>query len=90
MTCTMCDFRKKHSNRESIPLMNVSGSMIQNSEVHQELDFVTGKIELEKGSLFKQYNVVITVAGAEPNGDITICTTAKFPTKTCPNCGKPL
>lgn len=91
MKCKMCDFRLTYSNRERISLMDISGSIMTGLEEndHKQLDFMTGELSLEKSLSPVSYNTVITVSGIEP-GNSSVCTIAKFPTKICPKCGKPL
>jgi hypothetical protein len=92
MKCTMCDFRRKANNREKISLMDIKGCILSDKDVEasQQLEFMFGEMSLEKRLCPVAYKAVVTVSGADPNGDLTVCTIASFPTKVCPNCGKVL
>ncbi len=92
MKCTMCDFRLKASNRKKISLMDLKGCVFNDKDVNakQQLEFMFGEMSLEKKLYPVSYKAVVTVSGADPNGDLTVCTIASFPTKVCPNCGKVL
>jgi hypothetical protein len=87
----MCDFRLKR--RGKIDLMDISGWIILSGSLEDknELDPITGTLELEKTFSPPSYNVVVTIFGSDTNSDdIIVSTTAKFPTRICPNCGKVL
>lgn len=84
--CKMCDFRRK--DREKIPLPDALGSIFAGEE-RQELNFVTGNLELEKSLNPLTYKLVITVTGMTPDWN-TVCTTIKIPVNICPNCGRVL
>ena len=82
--CTMCDFRKK----SEIQPADVTGSIFRDDEEPQDLDYVVGCLSLQKS--LGSYYILVTVSGADPNGELTAAFTIKIPTKTCPNCGRVL
>ena len=86
----MCDFRRKHANREKIQLMDISGNVFykdtDKSNEGEELDFLIGDLSLEKHG--SSHTLCIVVAGSEVNEDFTVTMQVKIPTKMCPNCGK--
>lgn len=84
--CTVCNFRR----RDRIVLENVTGSISREGEDRQEFDYVVGALSLEKSLFPPQYYAVVTVSGADPNGELTAAFTIKIPTITCLNCGKVL
>jgi len=88
--CKMCDFRRK--DREKIPLPDALGSIFAGEE-RQELNSVTGNLELEKSlnplTYKLTYKLVITVTGMTPDWN-TVCTIIKIPVNICPNCGRVL
>ena len=86
----MCDFRR-NASKNAIPIANITGSVYkEKGNPSQELDFVTGRLSLEKSLYPLSFNVVVTVSGIDPNEDVTTVFVAKLPTKTCPKCGKAL
>lgn len=91
MKCTMCDFRRSPANRQKIELMDVSGAVFTGGKItnREELELMSGELSLEYSSM-GAYNVCVQIAGAEANESFDIVALAKFPTKTCPNCGKTL
>ena len=88
--CGMCDFRR-NASKDATPIANITGSVYkERGSPPQELLDVTGRLSLEKSLYPLVFNVVVTVSGIDPDEDVATVFVAKFPTKTCPKCGKAL
>ena len=89
--CGMCDFGNASNISKDTILIATTGCVYkERGNPPQELRDVTGRLSLEKSLYPLVFNVVVTVSGIDPDVATVTKFVAKFPTKTCPKCGKAL
>lgn len=90
---TMCDFRRKLSNREVMRPAKILSVVQKEGQERKDLKFVVGEVSLDRTPTINSYNysIQVTVSGIHPDDDtVAVCTLAEFPTTFCPNCGRKL
>jgi hypothetical protein len=88
--CGMCDWNVSNVSKDTIPIATTGIVYKERGNPPIELRDVTGRLSLEKLLYPLSFNMVVTVSGIDPDVETVTKFVAKFPTKTCPKCGKAL